>query len=72
MAGTLVRMADGQHGETPSVQRMSRVRYLDLVGSRIGRVVDMGIMLLSRLTIWTMLICVSYFDSGCVTEYCSV
>jgi hypothetical protein len=60
MAGTLARMAaDGQDGETSTIQRMSWIRYLDLVG-RIGWVVEVGIMLLSRSTLWIMTMCVRF------------
>jgi hypothetical protein len=56
MAGTLRWMADRQDGEASPEQRMSRIGYLDLVGGRIRRVLEQGILLLSRSTRWIMLI----------------
>jgi len=50
MAGTLGRMADRHDGEASAEQRMSRIGYFDLVGGWIRRVVEPGIVLLSRLT----------------------
>jgi hypothetical protein len=57
MAGMLRRMADRQDGEASAEQRMRRIGYLDLVGSLIRRVLEQGIVLLSRSTLWIMPIC---------------
>jgi hypothetical protein len=54
MAGVLRRMADRQDFEASAEQRMRRIGYLDLVGRLIRRVLELGIVLLSRLTIWIM------------------
>jgi hypothetical protein len=48
MARTLRWMADRQDGEALPEKRVSRIGYLDLVGGRIRRVVEQGILLLSR------------------------
>jgi hypothetical protein len=50
MAGMLRWMADRQDGEASAEQRMRRIGYLDLVGSLIWRVLEQGIVLLSRST----------------------
>jgi hypothetical protein len=52
MAGTLRWMADRQDGEASPAQRMNRIGYLDLVGGQIRRVLEQGILLLSRSTTW--------------------
>jgi hypothetical protein len=70
MAGTLRWMADGQDGEASPEQRMKRIGYLDLVRSRIRWVLEGGIKLLSRSTLWITLICGPFFGSGCVTGCC--
>ena len=57
MAETLRGMADRQDGEASPEQRMSRIGYLDLVGRLIRRVLEQGIVLLSRLTTSTMTPC---------------
>jgi hypothetical protein len=57
MAGTLRWMADRQDSEAPPEQRMNRIGYLDLVRCRIRRVLEQGIVLLSRLTTSTMTPC---------------
>ena len=70
MAEALGRMADGKDWEAAAVQRMGGVSHLDLFG--IGRwwVLERGIMLLSRSTLWIMGICELFSDFGCVTAYC--
>ena len=50
VAGALRRMADRQDFEASSEQRMSRIGYLDLVRDCLSRVVEQGIVLLSRST----------------------
>lgn len=57
VAGSLRWMADRQDGEASPEQRMSRIGYLDLVRGRIRRVLEQGILLLSRLTISTTRYC---------------
>ena len=53
LARTPRRMADGHDPEAPPEQRMGRVGYLDLFG--VARwVLEGGIMLVGRLTIWIM------------------
>ena len=46
-------MADGHDLKAPPEQRMGRVGYLDLFGVS-WRVLERGIMLVGRLTIWIM------------------
>ena len=66
------RMADRHDGEASAEQRMSGVGYLDLLGRLIWRVLKGGIVLLSRLTLWIMLIRGSFSSNGCVTACCRV
>jgi hypothetical protein len=49
---------------------MSGVGYLDLLGGLIRRVLEGGIVLLSRSTLWIMDICELFSDFGCVTVCC--
>ncbi|HKB38767.1 MAG TPA: hypothetical protein VKD72_20155 [Gemmataceae bacterium] len=72
MAGALRGMADRQDGEASAEQRMSGVGYLDLAESLIRRVLEQGIVLLSRSTPWIMLTCGSFSGSGYATGCCSV
>jgi hypothetical protein len=67
MAGSLRRMTDRQDGETAAEQRMSGVGYLDLMGTCIERVLEQGILLLSRSTLWIMLTCGNCSGKGYVT-----
>ena len=57
MARALWWMADRKDGEAPAEQRMSGIGYLDLVGGRIRRVLEQGILLLSRSTGWIIRSC---------------
>jgi hypothetical protein len=70
VAGALGRMADRQDREAAAVQRMGGVGHLDLFG--IGRrwVLERGIMLLSRSTLWIMLVCEPFSGSEYVLGYC--
>jgi hypothetical protein len=71
MAGAVRRVADRQDGEAAAEERVSGVGYLDLLGGRVRRVLEQGILLLSRSTPWIEPTCVSCFGSGCVTACCS-
>ena len=57
MAGVLRRVADRQNGKASPEQRMRGVGYFDLFGNCIRRVLEQGILLLSRSTRWIMRIC---------------
>jgi hypothetical protein len=72
MARALGRVTDRQDLKASAVQRMGGVGHLDLFG--IGRrwVVEGGIMLLSRSTIWITLICGSFYGTGYATGCCYV
>src|SRR5262249_17224676 len=48
MAGTLRRMADRDDREAPPVERVHRIRHLDLVRVELKWVLEGGIKLLSR------------------------
>ena len=69
MARALRGMADRDDGESLPVQGVGQVRHLDLFG-RGGWVVEGGIMLPDRSTIWIMVICELFSDFGCVTVCC--
>jgi hypothetical protein len=49
---------------------MSGIDYLDLIGRLNGRVLEQGILLLGRSTLWVMDICELFSDFGCVTVCC--
>jgi hypothetical protein len=51
-AGTVGLMADRQNGEAASEERVRRIRHLDFVRLRRRRVVEGGINMSARLTIW--------------------
>jgi hypothetical protein len=50
MAGVLRRMTDRQDLKTSAEQRMRWIGYFDLIGRLIRRVLELGIVLLSRST----------------------
>jgi hypothetical protein len=71
MAGAVRRVADRQDGEAAAEERVSGVGYLDLLGGRVRRVLEQGILLLSRSILWIMPNCGAYSVGGCVTGcYC--
>jgi hypothetical protein len=49
IAGAIRPAADVTHGEPAAEERVGGVGYLDLIEIRIGRVVEVGILLASRL-----------------------
>jgi hypothetical protein len=55
----------------PAIERMSGIGHFEAIAGA-SRVVEGGINIGYRSTRWIMLICVSFFGSGCVTECCSV
>jgi hypothetical protein len=54
VAGPLGRMADRQDLEASAVEGVSGIAHLDHFGIEVRRVLEGGIMLLSRLIIWIM------------------
>jgi hypothetical protein len=70
MTGTLGRMTDRQNGESSAEQGMGGFRHFDLVGSLIRWVLEPGILLLSRSTLWIMLTCGNCSGEGYVTGSC--
>lgn len=70
IAGAVRLPTDGKDREATSEERVFRIRYLDLVRLRRGRVVERGINMLARLTLWIMAICERFSDFGCVTVCC--
>ncbi len=69
-ARTVGLVADRQNGETVSEERVRRIRHLDFVRRRRRRVVEGGINMSARSTLWIMDICELFSDSGCVTACC--
>jgi hypothetical protein len=67
MAGVLRRMADRQDFEALAEQRMRGIDYLDLVRSRLRWVLEGGIMIPSRSTLWIMPTCGNCSGKGYVT-----
>jgi hypothetical protein len=63
-------MADGEDAEAPPEERVGRFGHLDLFGIGRRRVLEGGIMLVDRSTIWIMVICELFSDFGCVTVCC--
>jgi hypothetical protein len=51
IAGAIRPAADVTHGESAAEERVGGVGYLDLIEVRISRVVEVGILSASRLTI---------------------
>ena len=70
MAGSLGGMADRKDLEASAVEGMGGVGHLDHFGIERRRVLEGGIMLLSRSTIWTMATCGRFSDIGCATVCC--
>jgi len=63
----LNRMANREYLEAPPVERVGRICHLDHFGIGRRRVLEGGIMLLTRSIRWIMLSCERCFVSGCVT-----
>jgi hypothetical protein len=67
VAGAVRRMADRQDREASPEQRVSGIRYLDLLGRRIRRVLEGGTVLPGRSTLWIMLTCGNCSGKGYAT-----
>jgi hypothetical protein len=63
-------MADRQDLEASAEQGMGGVGHLDHFGIEGRRVLEGGIMLVSRSTIWITATCGRFSDIGCVTVCC--
>jgi hypothetical protein len=55
ITGAIRLPADVAHEESPAEEGMGRVGYLDLIRIRMRRVVEVGIVLSSRLTRFLMI-----------------
>jgi hypothetical protein len=71
VAGALGRMADRQDLEASAVEGMGGIAHLDHFGIEVGRVLEGGIMLLSRSIRSTTAISGIFSSAGYETESCS-
>ena len=72
VAGTVRLVADGKDREATPEERVCWVRHLDVFRQGRRRVVERGINVLVRSTLWTTSGCVSLSNSGCATACCYV